>query len=264
MAFSFDPRTTAVMGILNITPDSFSDGGQFADVSAAVERALAIEREGAAILDIGAQSTRPGATPLSDEEEWARLAPVLTALRGRLRIPLSVDTFFPSVAERALQHGACILNDVSGSLSNGFPALAARYGAGLVMMANDAAHPSDIRMYFEAALTAARDAGLPLSRVCLDIGIGFHKTREADLDAVRHLQDILDGLPTTAVLAGASRKRVIAFAGGDAPVAERLGGTIALHTAAQLRGATVLRVHDVKEAVQAAAVIDTMLGKRSV
>lgn len=264
MAFSFPTDRTAVMGILNITPDSFSDGGHYMNTDAAVDRALAIEREGAAILDIGAQSTRPGATPLSPEEEWARLAPVLTALRGRLTIPLSVDTFEPSVAERALQHGACILNDVSGSLENGFPALAARYEAGLVMMARDAAHPSDIRAYFETALAAAFEAGLAPSQICLDVGIGFHKDREADLDAVRHLQDIVDGLPATAVLVGASRKRVIAYAAGDAPTKERLGGTVAFHTAAQLRGATLLRVHDVKEAVQAAAVIDTILGKRSV
>ena len=263
MAFSFCFPTTAVMGILNITPDSFSDGGRYTDTARAVARAREIEREGAAILDIGAQSTRPDAALLSAEEEWARLAPVLTALQGQLTIPVSVDTFYPSVAECALQHGACILNDVSGSLENGFPALAARYGAGLVMMARDAAHPADIRAYFETALKEAARAGLASSQVCLDIGIGFHKTREADLDAVRHLQDILDGLPN-AVLVGASRKRVIAYAGGDAPVGERLGGTVALHTTAQLRGATVLRAHDVKEAVQAAAVIDMLLNKRSV
>lgn len=263
MAFSFRFPTTAVMGILNITPDSFSDGGRYTDTGRAVARAREIEQEGALILDIGAQSTRPDATLLSDEEEWARLCPVLTALQGQLTVPVSVDTFYPSVAERALQHGASILNDVSGSLENGFPALAARYGAGLVMMARDAAHPADIRAYFETALTAARRAGLSEEQVCLDVGIGFHQTRDADLDAVRHLQDIIDGLPT-AVLVGASRKRVIAYAGGEAPVEERLGGTLALHTAAQLRGATVLRAHDVKEAVQAAAVIDTMLYKRSV
>lgn len=264
MAFSFRFPSTAVMGILNVTPDSFSDGGRYTAVEAAVDRALAIEREGASILDIGAQSTRPGAALLSEKEEWTRLAPVLEALRGRVTIPVSVDTFYPSVAERALNHGAQILNDVSGSLQNGFPALAVRYGAGLVMMARDAAHPADIRTYFETALAAAHHAGLSLSQLCLDIGIGFHKDRETDLDAVRHLQDIIDGLPPTAILAGASRKRVIVYAAGDAPTDERLGGTVALHTAAQLRGATVLRAHDVKEAVQAAAVIDTILGKRSV
>lgn len=261
MPFSFDTRT-AVMGILNVTPDSFSDGGQYNTASRAVERALQIEQEGAAILDIGAQSTRPGATPLSPEEEWSRLAPVLDALRGRVHIPVSVDTFEPFVAEKALQNGATILNDVSGSLTNGFPALAARYQAGLVMMAQSAAHPADIRTYFETALSLAKAAGLPLSHVCLDIGIGFHQTRETDLAAVKHLPDILDGLPKTAVLCGASRKRVIAHCAGDSDPADRLGGTIALHTVAQLRGATILRVHDVKEAVQAAAVIDRLINEK--
>ena len=249
------------MGILNVTPDSFSDGGNHITVEAAVARALEIEREGADILDIGGQSTRPGATPLSPEEEWARLGPVLDALHGKIAIPVSVDTFEPFVAERALQHGAAILNDVSGSLQNGFPALAAKHGAGLVMMARDASHPADIRAYFERALQTAQQAGLPLSHVCLDIGIGFHQTRDVDLAAVKHLPDILDGLPQTAVLCGASRKRVIAHCAGDSAPADRLGGTVAFHTAAQLRGATVLRVHDVKEAVQAAAVIDTLMKK---
>lgn len=249
------------MGILNVTPDSFSDGGQHATVDAAVARALEIEREGADILDIGAQSTRPGATPVSPKEEWERLCPVLDALRGNISIPVSVDTFEPFVAEHALQHGATILNDVSGSLQNGFPALAAKYNAGLVMMARGAAHPADIHTYFERALQAARQAGLPLSHVCLDIGIGFHQTRDVDLAAVMHLPDILDNLPKTAVLCGASRKRVIAFCAGDSDPADRLGGTVAFHTAAQWRGATVLRVHDVKEAVQAAAVTDTLMKK---
>lgn len=260
MPFSRYDRT-AVMGILNVTPDSFFDGGRYQGVDAAVDRALAIAAEGAHILDIGAQSTRPGATPLTAEEEWARLEPVLTALRGRLDIPLSVDTFFPFVAERAIACGVTILNDVSGSMDNGFPALAAKYGVSLVMMARDASSAQDIRAYFESAIAEADNAQLPRSSLCLDIGIGFHRDRETDMDAVRHLPAILNGLPKTAVLCGASRKRVIAHAAGsDDP--DRLAGTLALHTAAQLRGATVLRVHDVKEAVQAAAVIDTFMNKK--
>lgn len=242
------------MGILNITPDSFSDGGQFAATDAAVARALAIEREGASILDIGAQSTRPGATPVSPDDEWTRLAPVLKALNGRLSVPVSVDTFEPFVAKQALKNGASILNDVSGSLTNDFPNIAAAHGAGLIMMARDAASTDDVRRYFETALTAADNAGLSLSQLCLDVGIGFHQTREVDLAIVRELPHILRDLPKTAILVGASRKRVIAYAAGDCDVADRLSGTIALHTVAQLGGATVLRVHDVKEAVQAAAV----------
>ncbi len=247
------------MGILNITPDSFSDGGRYMNTDAALARALEMEREGAHILDIGAQSTRPNATPISPEEEWARLSPVLDALKDKLTIPLSVDTFEPYVAERALANGAVILNDVSGSLTNGFPALAAAHGAGLVMMARDCAAPSDVRRYFETALQLAEKAGLPLERLCLDIGIGFHQSRDAELAILRHLPQILEGLPKVAVLCGASRKRVIAHAAGDCEAEDRLGGTIALHTAAQLGGATVLRAHDVKEAVQAAKVTDAVL-----
>jgi len=258
--FSFPTAHTTVMGILNVTPDSFSDGGQFLDPADAVRRALTVENEGAHIVDIGAQSTRPGATPLAPEEEWARLSPVLDALKGTLTIPISVDTFEPLVAKNALANGAVILNDVSGSLTNDFPAIAAAHGAGLVMMARDAANPLDVRRYFETALTVADKAGLPMESLCLDIGIGFHQSREADYQILRALPRIIKGLPEVAVMCGASRKRLIAFAAGDCPADKRLGGTLALHTAAQLGGATVLRVHDVKEAVQAATVTDYLKG----
>ena len=248
------------MGILNVTPDSFSDGGRYVDPADALARAQDIEREGAHILDIGAQSTRPGATPLSAEEEWARLSPILSVLRGKLNIPLSVDTFEPFVAKNALAQGVSILNDVSGSLTNDFPDLAAAHGAGLVMMARNAADPLDVRRYFETALTVADRAGLPLEQLCLDIGIGFHQSREAEYRILRALPRILQGLPKVAVLCGASRKRLITHAAGDGDVTDRLGGTIALHTAAQLSGATVLRVHDVSAAVQAAKTVDYLKG----
>lgn len=261
--FSFSTTHTSVMGILNITPDSFSDGGRYIDAENALARALEIEREGAHILDIGAQSTRPNATPITPDEEWARLSPVLDALKDKVTIPVSVDTFEPFVAEKALAKGAVILNDVSGSLTNGFPALAAAYGAGLVMMARDGTSPADVRRYFETALQLAADAGLPLESVCLDIGIGFHQSRDVDLAVIRALPEIINGLPKVTVLCGASRKRVIAHAAGDCETDDRLGGTIALHTAAQLGGATLLRVHDVKEAVQAAKVVDAVLLRRS-
>ncbi len=259
--FTFPTTHTAVMGILNITPDSFSDGGQYTDPANALARARDMEREGAHILDIGAQSTRPGATPISPEEEWARLSPVLDALKGNLTIPLSVDTFEPLVAENALAQGVSILNDVSGSLTNGFPALAAAHGAGLIMMARDAATPLDVRRYFETALDAAKKAGLPLEQLCLDIGIGFHQSREVEYQILRALPRILNGLPKVAVLCGASPKRLIAHPAGDCEATDRLGGTIALHSAAQIGGATVIRTHDVKEAVQAAKTIDYLYPK---
>lgn len=251
MPFYFDPDRAAVMGILNVTPDSFSDGGQYDTVGAAVRRAKAIVAEGADILDVGAQSTRPGHTPVSPEEEWRRLAPVLDALQDTLTIPLSVDTYDPFVAENALKNGASILNDVSGSRDNGFPALAARYGAGLILMARDAVSPTDVRAQWEEQLKTATEAGLPAWQVCLDLGIGFHASQEVDTAIIRILPRLLQGLPKTAVLCGASRKRVIAHCAGDCDPADRLAGTLAFHTAAALRGATVFRVHDVKEAVQA-------------
>lgn len=251
MPFYFDPDRMAVMGILNVTPDSFSDGGQYNTVEAAVRRAKAIEAEGADILDIGAQSTRPGHTPVSPEEEWRRLAPVLDALKGAVRLPLSVDTYDPFVAENALNNGAVILNDVSGSRDNGFPALAARYGAGLVMMARDAVSPTEVRTQFQHLLARAQEQGLSPFQICLDLGIGFHRSQEVDTAIVRILPRLLEGLPKTAILCGASRKRVIAHCAGDSAPTDRLAGTIAFHTAAGLRGATVFRAHDVKEAVQA-------------
>ncbi len=259
-------RRTHIMGILNVTPDSFSDGGRYATAQAAVERALAIEAEGADILDIGAQSTRPGCTPISAEEEWARLEPVLEALRGRVHIPLSIDTYYPQVACRALDAGAHILNDVSGSLENGMPEVAARYGAGLVMMhagggADDegaADAVQDVRRYFGTALRAAEKAGLPREAVCLDPGIGFGKGRAGDAELIARLPALLEGLPDIAVLVGASRKRVVGMWCGSPPFGERLPGTLAVHTIALWNGAHILRVHDVAAAVQAARVADAL------
>ena len=261
---------TYIMGILNVTPDSFSDGGRYFALPDALRHAEEMERAGADILDIGAQSTRPGHIPVTAEEEWSRLDPVLRALRERTALPVSVDTYYPSVAEAAVAAGAAIINDVSGSLENGMPAVAARTGAGLVMMhagggADDAGEEDGqdtitrVRRYFHQAMAAAADAGLPAERVCLDPGIGFGKDRQGDLALAARLPELTAGLPETAVLVGASRKRVIAACcENEPPAGERLAGTIAIHTVAQLNGAHILRVHDVAEAVQAARVTDAL------
>lgn len=262
---------THIMGILNITPDSFSDGGRYNTLEAACNRALAIQAEGADILDIGAQSTRPGHTPVSAQEEWSRLEPVLRALRGRVTIPLSIDTYYPEVAARALEAGAHILNDVSGSLENGMPEVAARYGAALVMMhagagADDEGQGdpvTEVRRYFETALETARRADLPREAVCLDPGIGFGKARAGDAELIARLPELLNGLPETAVLVGASRKRVVGMWCGNPPFEERLPGTLAVHTLAQWNGAHILRVHDVAPAVQAARVTDALWARRA-
>lgn len=252
---------THIMGILNVTPDSFSDGGAYFRPQDAVERALQIEAEGASILDIGAQSTRPGHAPVSADEEWARLQPVLQAVRPRVKIPISLDTCSPVVALRALKMNAAdILNDVSGSLENGFVELARRTGAGLVMMHTGTGGEtlSDIRAYFEAAVAAATAEELPLECVCLDPGVGFGKTREVDAQIPFALGRLTGGLPA-AVLVGASRKRVIAACGGGETPADRTAGTLAYHTVCQLHGARILRVHDVAAAVRAAAVTDALM-----
>lgn len=255
VAFSFCKHDRPlVMGILNITPDSFSDGGRYLDPAAAVARALDMEREGADLLDLGAQSTRPGAVPIPPEEEWARLAPVLATLRGRVHVPLSVDTFEPFVAEQALAAGAVILNDVSGSLANGFPALAKQYDAGLIMMAQNAHTLADVTAYFDTAKATARAAGLSEEQVCLDMGIGFHADRALDLTLIRHTDTLVKAASPYPLLCGASRKRVIAYAAGDSDVTDRLGGSLALHTAAMLGGARVIRAHDIKDTAQAARV----------
>ena len=261
---------THIMGILNITPDSFSDGGRYTHVDAAANRALTIQAEGADILDIGAQSTRPGHVPITAEEEWNRLRPVLEALRGRVTIPLSIDTYYPEVAARALEAGAHIINDVSGSLQNGMPDVAARYGAGLVMMhagggADDEGGEdavAAVRAYFLEALETAERAGLARAAVCLDPGIGFGKPRSGDVQLIARLPQVMAGLPETALLVGASRKRVVGMWCGNPPFEERLPGTIALHTLAQWNGAHILRVHDVAPAVQAARVADACRRER--
>lgn len=259
-----DLSLTAIMGILNVTPDSFSDGGRYNTLDKAVEHALHIQQEGAAILDIGGQSTRPGHTPVSAQEEWGRLEPVLDALQGQITIPISIDTYYIEVAQRALEKGAAIINDVSNSRNNHMTELCARYGAGIVMMHNDAGHntPAQVRAYFEEALDMAARDGLPLAHVCLDPGIGFNKEREEDVRLIADLPGILQGLPEVALLVGASRKRVVGAFCGNPPFDERLPGTLAIHTAAQLNGAHILRVHDVAAAVQAAAVTDAIKGVR--
>ncbi len=257
---------TGIMGILNITPDSFSDGGRFTDPSVAVERALEMERQGAVIIDIGGQSTRPGHIPVPAQEEWERIAPLLSALQGRLTIPISVDSYYPYVAERALESGAAIINDVSNSLSNGMAALCSRYNAGLVMMHHlpEKNTPSDVMTYFDKALVLAEEQGLSAERVCLDIGIGFGKSREEDAALIRALPAITKAFPDQPVLVGASRKRVVAALCGDLPSNDRLPGTLAIHTVAQMGGANLLRVHDVKEAVQAAALVDKLQSEESI
>ena len=253
---------TLVMGILNVTPDSFSDGGRFDSVDRAVQQALRMVGEGADILDIGAESTRPGHEVVPEDVEIARLVPVLEALKGQIRCPISVDTTKAKVADAALKAGATIVNDVWGFQKD--PALAnvaASYQAGVVLMHNRAAiDPAidimdDMVLFLDRSLGMATKAGIPMSRIAVDPGIGFGKTLEQNLQSIVHLERLK--VLGCSILVGASRKSMIGKI-IDSTTDERLPGTLALHTTASLRGADIIRVHDVKEAVQAARVTDRL------
>lgn len=254
---------TLVMGILNITPDSFSDGGRFAALDQAIAQALRMAEEGVDIVDIGAESTRPGHEPVPAEAEIARLTPVLSALRGRLPCPISVDTMKADVAEAAIALGASIINDVWGFQKDPRLAdIAARGKTGVVLMHNRTTidgHVNiadDIAQFLTTSLALTDKAHIPRERVALDPGIGFGKTLEQNIDAIKEIGRLKAF--GTGILVGASRKSMIGKI-TDAPTTdERLPGTIALHTIAILNGANIIRVHDVKEAIQAARIADRL------
>lgn len=264
--------TPRVMGVLNVTPDSFSDGGRYNDPARAAARAAEMAAAGAAVIDIGAQSTRPGAAPLSAEEEWARLAPCLTAVLQAVSTPVSVDTFHPAVAERALLLGAHVINDVSGSEHNGMPALAATHGAGLVCMrpgnaADRTAGAEEtvaaMKDYVRRITAVAAAAGLPSEALCLDVGIGFGSSTAGDLALITRLGEITALCPASPLLVGASRKRVVREVCAAQTEDDLLVGSVVLHTAALLNGAHLVRAHDVAETVLAARAV-AALKKRSV
>lgn len=256
-------QRTLVMGILNITPDSFSDGGLNAAPEAALAHARAMMAEGADILDIGGESTRPGHVPLSAEEEWARVEPVFSGLREMEGVPpLSIDTWKASVAAKALEAGAAIVNDIWGfQRDRDMARVAADHGAAAIIMHNREAQDGSINIlldmlaFFERSLEIAQAAGLPVERVVLDPGIGFGKTPEQNLEALRHLSALRRlGRP---ILLGTSRKSFIGRIFPSEPM-ERLPGTIASNVAGILAGVEIIRVHDVAAHVQAARVADAI------
>ncbi|HZK39481.1 MAG TPA: dihydropteroate synthase [Clostridia bacterium] len=258
---------TYLMGILNVTPDSFSDGGVYLQPEQALARALEMQTQGADILDIGAQSTRPGAQPVSAQEEIERLAPVLDALKGKVCVPISVDTFFPEVATFALNKGASIINDVSGKVNPKMADIIKSTGAGWVIMHNgggaEATHVhyeggvlKAVRKFFEDALVQIEHLGLDKEQICLDPGIGFGKSQSENMALLRRLKELkTQGI---ALLTGASRKRVIATATGEEDAAKREAGTIAAHTAAIAGGTDIIRVHDVSRGLQGARMADAL------
>jgi len=265
---------TLVMGVLNVTPDSFSDGGKFLDPERAIQQAVAMERAGADLLDIGGESTRPGSTGTSAKEELARVLPVLQALRGRLKIPVSIDTQKSEVAEAALDAGAQMINDISGLKSDPRIAdVAARRGVPLILMhmrgepRTMQARPfardvmKDVMQGLRKSVAVARKAGVPKSQIILDPGIGFGKSFAQNYELVQKLPELAKlGYP---LLVGTSRKGFLGATltrdGRPAPPEERIWGTAATVTASILNGAHIVRVHDVAEMVQVARVADCLL-----
>ena len=260
-------KRTYIMGILNVTPDSFSDGGLYLEPGKAIERALEMQSQGADIIDIGAQSTRPGAQLLSAADEIARLSPVLEALKDKLTVPVSVDTFYPQTVEFALKNQAAVINDVSGTVSAELAELVKKYGAGWVIMHNGGGAQAvnteyesgvlkAVRGFFDKALEQAARFGVHKENLCFDAGIGFGKIHEDNLQLLRHLNEVkIEGI---ALLTAASRKRVVGFATAEENPGMRVSGTIAANTAAIAGGTDFIRVHDIPQAVQGAKMADAL------
>ena len=241
---------TYIMGILNVTPDSFSDGGKIQGVDAALRRAEDMIKEGAAILDIGGESTRPGYTPVSEEEEMERVLPVVEAIKQRLDIPVSVDTYKSKVAESAILAGADLINDIWGLKADAHMAeVIAKHDVACCLMHNrkEAVYDSFIENMLtdlQDCITLASQAGIHKDKIILDPGVGFAKDYAQNLEVLRNLHRFRElGYP---VLLGASRKSVIGLT-LDLPTEERLEGTLTTTVAAVQQGASFVRVHDVKE-----------------
>lgn len=262
-------RRTLVMGILNVTPDSFSDGGRFAGADAAVARARQMLEEGADIIDIGGESTRPGAEPLPADEELRRILPVIEGVRSFSSAPISVDTYKATVARSAVQAGARIINDISGlTMDPEVARVAAETGATLVVMhilgtpqtMQQQIHygdvVDDILAFLRRQIALAEAAGVPRERLVADPGIGFGKTVAHNLEILRRLREFEAlGVP---VLIGTSRKGFIGKVLG-LPVDQRVEGTAATVAAAILNGAAIVRVHDVLPMVRVARMTDAIM-----
>ncbi|MEA4902855.1 dihydropteroate synthase [Desulfitobacterium sp.] len=241
-------KRTLVMGILNVTPDSFSDGGRYVDLKQAVSHAEQMIEEGADLIDIGAESTRPGTVPISAQEEWSRLEPVLKELLPRTTVPISLDTYKAEVAEKGLEAGVNIINDIWGL--QGDPDMArvvGKYHAPVIVMHNQKElnyHHllGDMMAFFRRSIQLAEENGLSRDEIIVDPGIGFAKTREQDLEVMSRLDELKSlGHP---ILLAASRKRLIGHV-LDLPVDQRLEGTIATSVAGVAAGVDMIRVHDV-------------------
>ncbi len=263
--FQLGAGRTLIMGVLNVTPDSFSDGGQFLEPDKAVEHACRMVADGADIIDIGGQSTRPGSDPVAPEAELRRLRPVLDKLAGEIAAPISIDTFEPQVAETCLELGAAAINDVSGLRNPAMIEVAARHKAPVVLMhmrgtpktmQQDISYRDvveDLKTFFADRVGEAREKGV--QEIMIDPGIGFGKTARHNLEILKRLGEFKElGLP---VLVGPSRKSFIGKIAGD-PAGQRLEGTLAAVSVAVMNGADAVRVHDVEACRRAVRIVDAV------
>ncbi|CEG21114.1 Dihydropteroate synthase [Planococcus massiliensis] len=264
MEINFEEKTW-VMGILNVTPDSFSDGGNYTTIDNAVSRAKQMVRDGADIIDVGGESTRPGYTMISDEEEINRIVPVIQALVNEVDALISVDTYKAAVAEAAIEAGAHIINDIWGAkYEPEIAAVAAKWNVPIILMhnRNDTSYVNfwkDVKKDMENSIQIALDAGVQKAQIWLDPGIGFGKTTAHNIGMMQHLdQFVALGYP---VLLGTSRKSLIGKV-LDLPVAERLEGSLATVCYGVERGCHIVRVHDVKETSRTVHMMDVLTGKR--
>ncbi|MET1250483.1 dihydropteroate synthase [Sporolactobacillus sp. STCC-11] len=255
-------KKTVIMGILNVTPDSFSDGGQFNHLDQAVTHALQMERDGADIIDIGGESTRPGHTPVDMKQEIARVIPMIQAIRAQTSIPISVDTYKAETARRALEAGADIINDVWGAKADPDMArVAAEYQAPIVLMHNRDNNRyqdiiADMKSDLRESIELAREAGVAPEKIILDPGIGFAKDYRQNLFVMNHLEDFHElGYP---LLLGTSRKGFIGKT-LNVTVDKRVEGTGATVCLGIAKGYQIMRVHDVPQIAQMAKMMDTML-----
>lgn len=262
---------TLVMGVLNVTPDSFSDGGRYGSPADAVAEGLRMVADGADILDVGGESTRPGSEPVSESEELSRVIPVIEGLAGA-SVPISIDTRKPGVARAALAAGAVIVNDVGGARDPDMFGVIRETGAGLVLMhmlgepgtmqENPTYHDvvEDVKAYLRERVESAVFAGIAADRIAVDPGIGFGKTVDQNLALLRGLASLGD--LRCPILVGPSRKRFIGAILDDAPVGERLEGTAGAVAWLAAIGADIVRVHDVREMVRVVRVVDAIVRAR--
>jgi len=280
--FDFSERTY-IMGILNVTPDSFSNGGLFFDKEKAIEHALRMEEEGADIIDVGGESTRPGSEPVSIDEELRRILPVIEALTKRLKVPISIDTYKAEVAKRALDAGASIVNDISGlRFDPKMPEVIARYSVPVVIM-HIKGTPRDMQInptytalipeimdYLKEGIEIAKKTGVSEDKIIIDPGIGFGKTVEHNLEILRRLSEFTS--LEKPILIGPSRKSFIGKILGDlpshfckvqgVPTTERLEGTASAVAIGILNGANIIRVHDVRVMCRVTKIADAIKYKK--